>query len=267
VPPRVSQPGVVPATVDVASPAMAAKPLTGNAEMFSATVKLPSAEITLWKTSNRWRGCDVYVNLNQIINETLTIKVYAVTGNVRVLVASGRVWPGQRQIVGGAYVPPLPRWVAAARCGATQFEVTAETLSVGAALAGVFDVSVIASNDLVEAPGNVGSIMLPVAPQHNFNGGGGFGGLMHDVEILGIDGFQSAGAVVLYAMIFDEPRPIVNGDIPTLVYPLSNGTIGSGNRIANIRYRAVQTNLTIGVSTTPLLFTASGNGSLVAEVR
>lgn len=272
VPPSYDPPPVVPA------PAPQAPTVAGDAldcEVFSQTYPFGTAARLIFSTKRRWRGVDVYVSSDRTDSPVLvTVRVYAVVGDVRSLVSTGRyaARPSGNPYVSGRYTAPPSKWTAAARCGAVRFEVTVGFHFTGAtADPGNFTVACIAADDLIEPPADLGHINVHASPAFEA-GPGGFGGSdFQDVELLSIWGSNPGpGTAPIWAMLFDMPSATAgpaDGDSPDLVWPLSLADVGSGFRHEGINYRQQQGKLVLRTSLTPFLLTQTGDGQMFAKIR
>jgi hypothetical protein len=136
--------------------------VTPGTEYFSQTINAPgdSVEQRIYTTQQQWRAVDVYVDVPDPMKpETvITIRVYALIGGQRTVVATGRLGNISQLFV---LTKAFPTWVAAARAQSTKFEITLE--HQGLALGGRVTVSLVATNLANDPPAWVGDIRASAA--------------------------------------------------------------------------------------------------------
>jgi hypothetical protein len=237
--------GVVPYAPVVPPPILEQQqaPILGVSDTYeAATTQLQwplNVEATVYTARQRWRACDVYVELpNQGDpfladggqRAYLSIFVYArsVQG-ARTLVASGRMGP-----YGDQSLPTFPlvaqRWVAAARADAERYEVTAQfTCNNALTLAHLFDapirVTTVLTDEMTQAPplvgvapalGQVGTAIRMVAA--------GTRPPVPQPELVGVQCVidTGAGPAARFLHLHDSAALNLNGHVPLAIWPLGN---------------------------------------------
>ncbi len=225
---------------------------SGESELFVVTSNGPLADPGLIaSTSKLWRACDVYVTVQPSaasINGTLSFFIFAVTRGVRALVASGRISLSPQSGEAAAPSPTAPVWVAAARCGASSFEVVGTFSNTHADLNPSvvnMTISVIASN--VDAPPqeDVGALPMGLACGQ-LTGPLGKLGLITVVgqtlplrmKLLGVCAVNGAAAArFLHVHDTTDGTVALGGLTPLWIYPMG-AAIGAGIVDRSFRYRA-----------------------------
>lgn len=270
-----------PAVQTPAASAQADEVARFDQEIYQVTLPLPAngvgapgtpGEVQVYKTKRPWLACDVFVRLDPPLNGfatqgLLSVFVYAWAKGVRSLVGSGRLKAA------ATTVTISPFWIAAGRAVAEAFEVTIQFTQANAApvIVGQVDVSVVASNDAVQVPDDLGAA----------NGGDCFltanaiSGLGVNIagvqlpsrlELLSVRAINGAAAprfLQLHDLAGTAVVPL--GAVPLMSWPMG-ATIGDGIRETRVRYRSVNT-IKLVVSSTMNTHTAQVDGSVGAQLR
>ncbi len=253
---------------------------SGDCELFAVTSSGPLADPgIIASTKQQWRACDVYVSVQPSaasINGTLSFFVFAVARGVRTLVASGRLSLSPFSGEAAAPSPTAPVWVAAARCGASSFEVVGAFSNTHADLnpsAVNMTIAVIASNVDAPAPEDVGALPMGLAVGQLTGPLGKLGlitvvgqTLPRQLQLLGVCAVNGAAAArFLHVHDTTDGAIALGGLTPLWIYPMG-AAIGAGIVDRSFRYRA-QGALQLVCSSTLSTTTIVADCALQAWVR
>jgi hypothetical protein len=255
--------------------------LAGSFESTSKNVywgSIINQERTVFTSRQFWKGCDVYVKLPDTFNSAITyppsvmisILVYGITEQGRVLIASGRMVSENPSMF------DFQRWVVAARGGAQRFEVTARVDVTGsdsavpgaATLLDPLVITAICSDELVDAPEAIGenARVTSVGSGIFFNFPVNTSNNPPRLEVVGIQGVNDTSSA-RYLMLIDTTAGVIVGS-PRLVFPIG-ASAGSGFSSWNVRYRSTRPNVcpALVVSSTPVAYTAVADCGVSITVR
>lgn len=240
------------------------------AQFSQAAMPSSGVEKTVFSSSGRWRGCDVFLSATSgagAAETVLTIKVYAVTKGHRVLIQTGRCAVAG---TGAKFTAsPADSWVAAARAGASTFEVTISAwLAAGAQppAGSVYTVTIVCADQLVDPPDDVGTITSTPATSLALNDNGTTTAAPPALELLAVRAACSAaGARFLHAHSSPTASNTPAGLAPAMTWPMGSAA-GDGVVESRIGFR-VPANLQIAISSTVGATTLAGDGEFTATLR
>ncbi len=242
---------------------------SGGGGLVTDDIEVIPISFSTWADVNRigsfskpWKACDVYVQPSPgsaTVSGVLSIFIWAVSGGVRVLVASGRVLVRPVSTMATAITLPEPVYAAAARGGAATFEVTGRWNQLAAlgVQPGGLTVSLVGSN--VDSPpeADVGAIPMSLGEGvGTFLSGGTLGSqapggyALDALKLIGVQAMNGA-ASPRWLHLHDVPlanAPTFNGETPIFCWPMG-AAIGSGIVDRAIRYRCRQKMILVPSST------------------
>lgn len=262
-----------------------AAPVVPGADHEAVALPVPiqaSTDTTVYATRRRWSGVDVYVTTNGTtfqgpfasnLYTSIVFLVFAVVGNNRTLVGSGRL---SRDDASVGTAGTAKHVVSVRAAIASHFEVVMSTNDLGGgtiAANAIANVAVVASDASNSGPKNLG-----VVPCFCSALTGEFPALISDVQIGRIftAGSQvqqfvhgvnvaNAGFGIRHLMLFDTTIPVVNGQRPLWTAALAADTslVVEDDLLAQYRFRF---GLRVAISTTPTLLTLGAAGDLAYQV-
>jgi hypothetical protein len=260
-PPRPPPPQQAPSVLGVAS----------TYESASVSPSWPrGVEQSIYITSQRWRACDVYVELPAGLSAgpdfTLSILVYSVSQRSRTLVATGRIDFSASAL---STSTELRHWVAAARASSERYEVVArlDQLIGSPNLTGQPTITVVATDEMTPPPANIGAFsrFSQGAAEMKFQ----LGALPPPprLEVLSVRGVNTVN-LTRYLQLYDASITLyaqLAGKVPVFVWPLAK-VAGEGIS-ADVFYRC-QLAPVLVISDNPILYNATGDtGAIGMTVR
>jgi hypothetical protein len=227
-------------------------------------------ERSVFSSSGRWRGCDVFLTASTPVagaEMILTVKVYAVTKGHRVLLTTGRYVAAG---TGAKFTASPPdSWVAAARAGAATFEVTITSwVAAGAAppAGSTYTISIVCTDQLVDPPDDVGTITSLPATSLALNDNATSTAAPSALELVAVRAACSAaGARFLHAHSSPVASNTPAGLAPAMTWPMGSAA-GDGVVESRIGFR-VPANMQIAISSTVGATTLAGDGEFTATLR
>lgn len=267
-------------------------PREGVAETYEASSvlvdvsQIANRERLVYKTHNRWRACDVYLDIApDVAGPTggppplgeffflFSVFVWAVSqAGSKTLVASGRMpYDLRLNALGEQIYPTRVRWIAAGRAVAERYEVTIHMRClITDAPTGKVTVTVIAADEMTEPEDRLGSFVIFSAAGVPIQLTTALGTTIAPklLEVVGVRAVNTAAAA-RYLMLFDTQLGVTAATLATIdpvyVFPMG-AAAGSGFSDYTIRYRCKEVNLTPGVPSAPVLAISSGPAVYTAVV-
>lgn len=262
-----------------------AAPVVPGADHEAVALPVPiqaATDTTVYATKRRWSGVDVYVTTNGTtfqgpfgsnLYTSIVFLVFAVVGNNRTLVGSGRLSRDDASVG----TPGTAKHVVSVRAAiASNFEVVMSTNDLGGgtiAANAIANVAVVASDEA-----NSGKKNLGVVPCYCSALTGEFPALIGDVQIRrnpaagsqvqqyvhGVN-VANAGFGIRHLMLFDSSIAVVNGQRPLWTVALAADTSVAieDDLLAQYRFRF---GIVAAISTTPTLLTLGSVDELAYQL-
>ena len=241
-----------------------------TSEAVTAVIPWPiNKEVSVFKSSRRWRACDVYVEIPPALGAlgpfTVTAFVWAFSRTAgRSIVASGRFRYNGNPDANGALIDAhLTGWIAAARAVAEQYEVTVHFTPISSLAPpppGQLSVTVACSDEMVQAPARLGAIGYGPDSFIKFRAVQMF--TPPRLEVVGVQGLVTdAGPAFL--QLYDctaSSTLALAGLSPRLEWPLG-AAVGQGVSDFDVQYRCNHAPF-LAVSSTPGFYTDPGSNGL-----
>lgn len=216
----------------------------------------PQKLFSVYTTRKRWRAIDVFVEKTDdsvsMADTMLSVVVYGRSQNGRrAVVASGRFGP--TTTFGGIDEGAI-KWVASARTVSERYEVAIHLRrnNESPALTGQLKVTVVASDEMTEAPPTVGCVLANSIVTSELVWGTGSLYPPPPLELISLWGVvgESVEDPRYIGIVDDNSEVSLSGATASLIFPLGSSG-GQGVTVERINWRAIQ-NPRIAVTSSPV---------------